>query len=253
MALRRLKKISLIIASTALIMTGCIEEPEKIELNVSAAASLKESMLEIEKKYEQENPEIDLILNFGGSGSLKQQITQGAPCDIFISASTRYMDVLKAEGYLMDNKYSQLAKNQLVLASKTNNIKSLKDLQDKSIKNIAIGEINSVPAGQYANEVLINEEIKDDIESKLVYAKDVKEVLAWIESENVQAGFVYYTDIINNDKLNIYKIDENLHSPIMYPIGIVNNTKKGYEAKLFEEYLLKEKTQEIFQKYGYIK
>lgn len=251
--MNRIKKVLLMIMSTSILLTGCIEEVEKTELNISAASSLKETMLEIEKKYEQENPEIDLVLNFGGSGSLTQQIIQGAPCDMFISASKGFMDELKAKGYLMDNGYENLVKNKLVLISKNSDIKGIEDLKGDSIKKIAIGEINSVPAGQYANEVLINKDIKEDVEDKLVYAKNVKEVLAWVESSNVQAGFVYYTDIINKDKLNVYEIDQNLYSHIIYPISVINNSKKGYEAKLFEEYLLSDKAKKIFEEHGYIK
>lgn len=251
--MNRIKKVLLMIMSTSILLTGCIEENEKTELNVSAASSLKETMLEIEKKYEQENPDIDLILNFGGSGSLTQQIVQGAPCDMFISASKGFMDELKAKGYLMDNSYENLVGNKLVLISKTSDIKSIEDLKDESIKKIAIGEINSVPAGQYANEVLINKNIKEDVEDKLVYAKDVKEVLAWVESSNVQAGFVYYTDIINKNKLNIDEIEADLYSPIIYPISVISHSKKGYEAKLFEEYLLSDKAKKIFEEHGYIK
>lgn len=251
--MRKFNKISLIITISALFITGCVEETKKTELNISAAASLKESMLEIEEKYEKENPEIDLILNFGGSGSLTQQITQGAPCDVFISASKGYMDELKAKDYLMNNNYKQLLENKLVLISKSKDINDISDLKDEFIKNIAIGEIKSVPAGQYANEVLTNKNIKKDVEDKLVYAKDVKEVLAWVKSGNAEAGMVYYTDIKDDKKLKVYEIDEKLHSPIVYPMGIVKDTKRGYEAKLFEEYLFSEKGQEIFKKHGYIK
>lgn len=251
--MRIVKKLCLIIISTTLLLTGCVEEEKKVEINVSVASSLKESMLEIEKRYEQENSGIDIVLNFGGSGALAQQITQGAPCDMFISASKVFMDELKAKGNLMDNNYEILAENKLVLVSKSNDIDSLDDLKSDSIKKIAIGETKSVPAGQYAKEVLENSNINEDIEDKLVYAKDVKEVLTWVESGNAQAGFVYYTDVINKQNLKVHKIKENLHSPIIYPISIISNSKKEYEAKLFESYLLSDKCKAIFLEDGYIK
>lgn len=253
MDLSIIKKLSLIVISTTLLLTGCVEEESKVELNVSVASSLKESMLEIEKKYEQENKGIDIILNFGGSGALAQQITQGAPCDVFISASKVFMDELKAKGSLMDKNYELLLENKLVLASKSKNINSLDSLKDDSIKKIAIGETKSVPAGQYANEVLENYNIKKNVEEKLVYAKDVKEVLTWVESGNVEAGFVYYTDVINKKDLNIYEIEPALYSCITYPISVVNGSKKEYEAKLFEAYLLSDECKSIFVEDGYIK
>ena len=95
-----------IILSIGMIVLGC-EKHEKTKINVSVAVSLKNRFQEIEKLYEQENKDIDLVLNFGSSGSLKQQIVQGAPCNIFISASKKYMDELKKDNYLIDNKYNE--------------------------------------------------------------------------------------------------------------------------------------------------
>ncbi|MGL5716075.1 MAG: molybdate ABC transporter substrate-binding protein [Paraclostridium sp.] len=249
--LRNRKILSLIIFANMILATGCMEEIKKTDLNISAASSLKESMLEIEKEYEQQNPNIDLILNFGGSGSLKQQIVQGAPTDVFISASKVQIDELKAKGYLMDNKYKILVENDLVLVSKSHNIEDLGDLKSGSIKKIAMGEPKSVPAGQYANEVLVGSEIKEDIEDKLVYAKDVKEVLAWVKSGNADAGFVYDSDILNDREIKVYAVEESLHSPIIYPITIIKDSKKSYEAKQFEQYLFTEKAQNIFEENGY--
>lgn len=239
-----------IILSIGMIVLGC-EKHEKTKINVSVAVSLKNPFQEIEKLYEQENKDIDLVLNFGSSGSLKQQIVQGAPCNIFISASKKYMDELKKDNYLVDNKYNEFTKNRLVLASSTKDIKSIDDLKNNEYKKIGIGDLKSVPVGQYANEVIINKGIKNDIENKLVYGKDAKEVLAWVVSGNVDAGFLYSSDTINKKNLHIYNIANDLHSPIVYPVGIVKSQNNLDQIKKFNKYLLSNDVKDILKNYGY--
>lgn len=239
-----------IILTLGLIIVGC-EKNDKTQINVSVASSLKEPFLKIEKNYEQENKDVDLVMNFGSSGSLTQQIKQGAPCDVFVSASIKYMDELKKDGYLIDNKYEELAKNRLVLVSNTKDIKNIDDLKSDEYKKIGVGEINSVPVGQYANEVIVKEGIKPYIEEKLVYAKDAKEVLAWVVSGNVDAAFLYKSDTNHHKNLKHYDIDENLHTPIVYPVGVIKESKNLEQSIEFNNYLLNEDTKKMLKDYGY--
>ncbi|MDU7905090.1 MAG: molybdate ABC transporter substrate-binding protein, partial [Peptostreptococcaceae bacterium] len=144
--------ISIVIAMIGIIVIGC-KQDEKTKIHLSVASSLKDPLLKIEKIYEKNNSNVDLVLNFGSSGSLKQQIVQGAPCEIFISASKKYMDELKDKNYLLDNKYKDLVRNKLVLVSSTKDIHSIEDLKGDDYKRIGIGEVKTVPVGQYAEEV----------------------------------------------------------------------------------------------------
>jgi len=226
---------------------------DTVELNISAAASLKEAMAELEKEYKKNNQNIDLTVNFGASGSLQQQIEQGAPCDIFISAGKKQMDALEKGEFLLKDTYKDLVKNDLVLvSSKDSEITSINDLTTSKVAHIGLGEPTSVPAGKYADEVLTNLNIKDSLTDKLVFAKDVKEVLAWTVSKNADVGFVYYSDTINADSIKIVEeISEDTHSPITYPVAVIKNSKKSEEAKNFEKFLLSDKAQEILTNYGY--
>lgn len=225
----------------------------EIELNISAAASLKEAMIEIVNEYKGINENVSLTINYGGSGSLQSQIEQGAPCDIFISAGEEQMNQLEEQGILVENTRKDLLENSLVLITqKKNNITSINDLSDNKVKHIALGEPKSVPAGKYADEVLTNLNLKNKVNNKLVYAKDVKEVLAWTESNNAEVGFVYYSDAINSDKIKIVEnIDSKNHSPIKYPIAVLENSKEIEEAKAFQKFLLSKKGQSIFKEFGY--
>lgn len=223
------------------------------ELTISAAASLKEAMAELEPIFKKANPNISLVFNFGASGSLQQQIEQGAPADLFISAGQSQMKALAEKDLILDSTQKDLVKNELVLVGpKDTTINGLDDLKTDKVTKIASGEPTSVPAGKYADEVFTKLGIKDDIQSKLVFAKDVKEVLAWSTSGNADVGFVYLSDALSNNSAKIIEtVSEDLHSPITYPVGVIKSTKNPDAAKKFEDFLFTDKAKEIFEKYGY--
>lgn len=224
-----------------------------VELNISAAASLKEAMTDIQEEFKKVKPNVTLTVNFGASGSLQQQIEQGAPCDIFISAGQSQMKALNDKSLLLENTVKDLVKNDLVLVGpKDTTITGLSDLNTDKVKKIAVGEPKSVPAGKYADEVFKSLGIKDAINSKLVFAKDVKEVLAWSTSGNTEVGFVYKSDALSSPNSKIIEtIAADKHSPITYPIGIIKATKNADAAKAFEDFLFTDTCKVIFEKYGY--
>ena len=128
---------------------------ETVELNISAAASLKEAMAELEKEYKKENDNVKLTVNFGASGSLQQQIEQGAPCDVFISAGKKQMDALDEKDLIVKETNKGLVENDLVLiAPKDSKLEKIDGITTNDVKKIAVGEPESVPAGKYADEVL---------------------------------------------------------------------------------------------------
>lgn len=224
-----------------------------VELNISAAASLKESIAEIQEEFKKVKPNVTLTVNFGASGSLQQQIEQGAPCDIFISAGQSQMKALEDKSLLLENTKKDLVKNELVLVgSKNTTITGIVDLNTDKVKKIAVGEPKSVPAGKYADEVFTSLGIKDAVTSKLVFAKDVKEVLAWSVSGNTDVGFAYKSDALSNTDAKIIEtIPGDKHSPITYPIGIIKASKNPDAAKAFEDFLFTDTCKKIFEKYGY--
>lgn len=260
--MKKIKFISSLLSCSLLLVSCGIGDKDNtvtkdnisIELNISAAASLKEVISDLEVKYKKIKENVNLVVNYGSSGSLQQQIEQGAPCDLFISAGQKQMNALKDKELLLDNTTKNLVENSLVLVSaKGIDITSFEDLKSDKITHIAVGEVKSVPAGQYADEVLINTGIKDSIINKLVFAKDVKEVLAWVVSGNADVGFVYLSDALSSDSINIVKnINEvNEHSPITYPVSVIKSSTKIDYAKEFEDFLFTDEAQKIFEKYGY--
>lgn len=254
--IKRLKFLSTL-CCLSLLLTGCSSSTKKedktIELNISAAASLKEAMADLEAAYTSKNPEVSFVINYGSSGSLQQQIEQGAPCDLFISAGEKQMTALEEEGLLLEGTNKDLVKNSLVLVtSNDSEISSIDSLNSDAVSKIALGEPSSVPAGKYADETLTSLAIKDSLNNKLVFAKDVKEVLAWTASGNADAGFVYLSDALSSDGVKIVEtISEEYHSPITYPVAIIKDSDDIDAAKAFEDFLFTDEAQEIFEKYGY--
>jgi molybdate transport system substrate-binding protein len=224
-------------------------------LLVSTAASLKEAMEEIKTNYQQSKPGITINFNFGASGALLQQIQQGAPADIFISAGKKQVDTLEQSGKLVAGTRSILAKNRLVLIVPKSavGITSFFNLTKDSVKKIAIGEPRSVPAGQYAEQVLKKLGIYDKVKVKFVYANNVRQVLAAVEAGNADAGLVYRTDAkISNKVKTVVAADEKYHSPIAYPMAVLKQSKNVAAATEFVQYLSSEQAKAVLKKYGFI-
>ncbi|AFY74679.1 molybdenum ABC transporter, periplasmic molybdate-binding protein [Synechococcus sp. PCC 7502] len=228
--------------------TQITEAQTSTNLLVAAAASLQPAL----QKIDMINP-VKVTYNFGSSGSLQQQIEQGAPVDVFISAGIKQMNALEAKDLLSFK--ANLLTNQLVLITpKSSPIKltNFKQLVNENIKRIAIGETRSVPAGQYAKEALESLGIFEQLQPKFVLGNNVRFVLAAVESGEVDAGIVYATDAKGSDKVVISAIaDQKLHSPIIYPIGIIKSSKNPQVAKEYVKLLQSPKAQSIFQAYGF--
>ena len=228
---------------------------KEIELKISAAASLQEAMVELEKEFKNINPDVKLTVNLGSSGTLMQQIQEGAECDVFISAGAKQMDALVEDGTINKDDVKTLLINDLVLvAAKGEKIDSLDDLKSDSITKIAIGDPESVPAGKYAKEVLDNTKLYDNVKDKLVLAKDVKEVLSWVQKGNADVGFVYLSDATGVDDVDVVlTTDADSHSEIAYPVAVLKDSKQAKVAQQFEDFLLSDKAQNILEKHGFNK
>lgn len=231
------------------------KKDEIVILNVSAAASLQEAMVELEEKFKEVEPNVKLELNLGSSGSLQQQIEQGAACDVFISAGQKQMTALADKDLLLDGTNKTLLTNDLVLVTgEDKEIKDLDTLATDKVEKLAIGDPESVPAGKYAKEVLDNTKLYDKVENKLVLAKDVKEVLSWVQKGNADVGFVYLSDATGVDDVDVVlTTDDDSHSEIAYPVAVLKDSKQAKVAQQFEDFLLSNKAQNILEKHGFNK
>ncbi|MFJ5757547.1 molybdate ABC transporter substrate-binding protein [Neobacillus sp. NPDC093182] len=232
------------------------KQTEPVELTISAAASLNEALIEIKENFENENPQMKILYNIGGSGALKQQILQGAPVDLFLSAAHDPFNELTQKGLIDKKTQVDLLRNQLVLVTNKDNpasINGFSDLKSNQINKIAIGIPESVPAGKYAKQTLENLGLWDTLEPIVIQTKDVRQALTYVETGNVDAGIVYMTDAYVSDKVKVVAAaDEQTHDAIIYPAGIIKSSANKHEAESFLSYLQGKTAKTIFEKYGFI-
>nr|WP_290370048.1 molybdate ABC transporter substrate-binding protein [Paenibacillus sp. CECT 9249] len=228
---------------------------EKVELLVSAAVSMADSLQDIQAMYEKKQPQVALRFSFGASGSLRRQIEQGAPVDLFLSAGEQNMKSL-ADAQIVDgDDHSALFSNELVVivpADSALSIRQMEDLLSANVKSVAIGDPRTVPAGMYAQEALASMNAWEPLQSKTVFGNNVRQVLAYVETGNADAGMVYKTDALATDKVKaVLAVDSGSHRPIHYYIGIVKETKHREQAKAFYHFLQGQEARDIFTRYGF--
>ena len=255
------RKITAIIAVMIMVfsiavMTGCGNtEAEKTEITVLAAASLTDALGEIITEYEKD-VDVTVTASYAGSGDLVQQIQGGAPCDIFVSASKSNMDVLEEDGYINTEKRKDLLTNTLTLiaAIEKADVVTMDSLTSGEIGVIAVGEPETVPAGKYATQAFESMGITADLEGKLVYAKDVRAVLNYVESGDADCGFVYRTDAMLLDEdcgVIVGDVAEGLHDPVVYPAAILADAPQADAAADFYEFMQSDFAKEVYTKCGF--
>lgn len=247
---------SLAIAS----FTGCEkkeEEKKTVELTILAAASLTDVCEEIKTNFEKGNENIKLTFSFGSSGALQTQIEEGAPADVFMSAAMKQMDALNDQKLMDSDSIVKLLENKIVLIAPKGNpagIKSVEDLTGDGVKIVALGDPESVPAGQYAEEVLTSLGILDAVKAKANYGSDVRTVLTWVENGDCEAGIVYATDAYSSDKVEIIcTAPEGSCKQVIYPVGITASSDNKDAAGKFVDYLKTDEAIKLFEKYGFSK
>ena len=250
---------AIILAMSMMLLAGCgssdEETAEKPEVTVLAAASLTDALDEIIAEYEKD-AECTITPSYAGSGDLVQQIEGGAPCDIFISASKSNMDQLEEGGYIDTETRQDLLLNTLTLIATTEkkDVVTMDTLTSDEVGTIAVGEPETVPAGKYASQVFDNMAITDQISGKIVYAKDVRAVLNYVETGDADCGFVYRTDALLLDEESgviIGDVDPALHDAIVYPAAILTEAPQADFAADFYEFLQSDFAKEVFEKYGF--
>jgi molybdate transport system substrate-binding protein len=224
-----------------------------VTLTISAAASLKESIAENEAAYIKSHGNIAFTNNSGSSGTLARQIDQGAPVDVFLSAAAKQMDDLDAKGLVVQGTRRNLLRNTLVLiAPLDSKLKDFEGLTTAGVRMIAVGDPGSVPAGQYGRQTLTALKLWDKLESKFVLAKDVRQVLTYVETGNADAGLVYGTDAKASGKVRVVTTaPESTHDAIVYPAAVIKGSRNAEAARDFVNYLASPAAQAVFARYGF--
>ena len=235
---------------------SCAFAAAQTDLLVSGAISLRESLQEMGRLFERRHPEVTVVFNFGASGVLQQQIERGAPVDVFVSASAKQMDDLQANGFILGDTRRTLTANQVVLIKPPDlrfGLGSFKDLMKSEVKRIAIGNPRTVPAGEYAQEVLTSLKLWDALQPKLIFTENVRQALVYVIRGEVEAGLVYATDAQSAGRGDqvVAAAPQASHRPVIYPIAVVTASKVPVLARAFVDLGLSDEGQGVLSAHGF--
>lgn len=240
-------------------------EAAEVTLNVFAAASMTETLTEIQEMYKEVAPNVTLVFNFDSSGTLKTQIQEGADCDVFISAAQKQMNQLdkdadpevNTEGldYVLEGTRVNLLENKVVLAVPDGNpkdIESFEDLGTDKLSLLALGN-EDVPVGQYSTEILTNLGILDSLEAegKITYGSNVKEVTTQVSEAAADAGIIYATDAFSAGLTVVDQAEGDLCKQVIYPAAVLNISRNPEAAKEFLAYLQTDTCMQVFEAVGF--
>lgn len=247
--------VALIFMPILLLLTAppTLSSAQPVTITVSAAASLTDAFKDIAADFEKSNPGVNVELNLASSGSLRLQIEAGAPIDVFASASQKHMDVLAGNGLIINESRQDFAGNSLVLVSQKNrNINTIDDLLNKNVERIAIGNPDTSPVGRYARQSLMEAGLWDSVKDKVIFAENVKQVLTYVERGEVDAGFVYMTDVDGAKPGSIDVVcTVPVSIPIRYPIAVVSSSSNKVVTEEFNNFVTGENGREILKEHGF--
>lgn len=240
-------------------------EAAEVALNVFAAASMTETLTEIQEMYKEVAPNVTLVFNFDSSGTLKTQIQEGADCDVFISAAQKQMNQLdkdadpevNTEGldYVLEGTRINLLENKVVLAVPDGNpkgIESFADLGTDKLSLLALGN-EDVPVGQYSEEILTNLGMLDQLEqeNKITYGSNVKEVTTQVSEAAADAGIIYATDAYSAGLPVVAQADDTMRKQVIYPAAVLNISENQDAAEAFLDYLKTDDCMKVFEEVGF--
>ena len=240
-------------------------EADPVTLNVFAAASMTETLTEIQEMYKEAAPNVTLVFNFDSSGTLKTQIQEGADCDVFISAAQKQMNQLDKDAdpevntdgldYVLEGTRMNLLENKVVLAvpdGNPKNIESFADLGTDKLILLALGN-EDVPVGQYSTEILTNLGILDSLEAagKITYGSNVKEVTTQVSEAAADAGIIYATDAFSAKLTVVDQAGSDLCKQVIYPAAVLKVSKNQEAAKEFLAYLQTDTCMKVFEAVGF--
>jgi molybdate transport system substrate-binding protein len=218
---------------------GAAEEPR--ELTVAAAASLTAAFTDVGAAFNDGHPEARVSFTFGPSDGLATQIVEGAPVDVFASASPTWMDLVETEGPGVTGR-TDFARNRLAIVVPVENpagIEGIHDLAREGVQLVLAAE--GVPAGDYARQILANAGIAGAALANVVSnEEDVAQVMTKVLSGDADAGIAYVTDVTTElaDRIALIEIPDDVNVIATYPIAIVNGTEEGDLARAFVDFVL---------------
>ncbi|MDR2601964.1 MAG: molybdate ABC transporter substrate-binding protein [Spirochaetaceae bacterium] len=254
------KAAFLCLAATVFLLFSCQKRQEKaaekVTITVAAAASLEKAFTgDLIPLFTQKNPGIQVEGVYDSSGKLQTQIEQGLGADVFVSAAQKQMDALVSGGFIKNESVKPLLQNRLALIKPKGVETAVADFATigAAKTQIAVGDPQSVPAGQYAKEALTTLGVWDSVEGRLSLGSNVTETLNWVAQASAEVGIVYATDAASSANVEVIALlpDGILSAPVIYPAAVVAASAKPAEAAAFAAFLGSPEALAIFEKYGF--
>jgi molybdate transport system substrate-binding protein len=224
-------------------------------LTIAAANSLKDALRSILPIFEKEQGTVEVRVVWGPSQTLRDQIQQGAPVDVFLPSSIEEIDLLEKKGLTLPGTKHVYAKTALVLITQSalpTKVSSLEDLSQAGVRRIALGHPNTSSVGKFAAEALKKARLDDRLRSRYLYGEHSGAVLDLVAAGEAEVGLVYRTDAIRNKKIQILaELSPETHAPILYGLGTVWTSKNPSLALRFHEFIISPAIQDILKTYGF--
>lgn len=244
-------------------------EADQVELVVFAAASMTETLTELSNAYMEENPNVNVVLNFDSSGTLKTQIQEGADCDVFISAGQLQMDQLDANAdpsvntedldFVLEDSRFDILENKVALAVPDDNPKDINSYDDMKagLENgsilLAMGN-SDVPVGQYTQKLLTYlglDEATLANAGSITYGSNVKEVTTQVSEAAVDCGIIYQTDAYSAGLTVVDTATPEMCGQVIYPAAVLNVSKNPDIAKDYLDFLTSDDADAVFEEVGF--
>ncbi len=239
-------------AIALVLVAGCADDStphDQQELVVSAAASLTDAFTDIEAAYEQLHPDVDVVMNFGGSSALREQILGGVPVDVFASANPENMNRV-AEAGEVDGTPATLGFNRLEIAVPLGNPAEVTGVLDFGRSELFLGLcVSAVPCGAFAREVLAAAGVDPSIDTE---EPDVRALLTKIEAGELDAGIVYVSDVQSSEKVEGITLDDELNVSARYVIAPLQRSGDVDQARAFVDFTRSTDGQAILAAYGFM-
>lgn len=247
------------IAKSALLLALCLglSATASAKVTVFAAASMTDALQQIADQYQKEKPDDQVVFSFASSSTLAKQIEEGAPADLFVSASNKWMKYLSDKNLTVKETEKVLVSNELVLIAPANSAANTVDLAKGEwiggLKDsyLSVGDPAHVPAGQYAEEALTKLNLWDQVKDKLARAKDVRGALALVERAEAPYGIVYSTDAkVSKAVKTVAVFPQDSYKAVEYPVAILQEHDNA-ETRAFLNYLQSDTAKKVFVEYGF--
>ena len=231
--------------------------PAPVTLTVSAASSLTAAFTEIGKLFEAQTGDT-VLFNFGASGSLAQQIEQGAPVDLFAAANVGFVDELQQKGLVLPDTVQNYARGQIVLWTRSDSpvkLERIEDLAQPAIGKVAIANPDRAPYGLAAREALKAAGVWEAVQPKLVIAETIQQTHQYAETGNVDAAIgalsLSVPAAAGGKPGRYVVVPQELYTPLDQALAVIKGTKNEAAARAFAAFITGPQGREVLQKYGF--